>query len=108
MAEIKAFGDLWKEMGIAGVFYDEAEYGFGTPRQRQNEAVDYAHSKGLSVFSPDFDPTYNPTSEPTHLGPNDIFLLESFQIILGSFRDPRASGKTGRTRQSITRTGERW
>lgn len=115
--EIQNFVDAWEAMGVAGIFFDEAGYDFGTSRARQNAAVDYVHSKGLRVFINAFHPddifspsvvgtvTYpsdsnlagqtsivpmNPAGLPTHLGPNDISLLESFQIILGSFRDPRA------------------
>lgn len=96
--EIKQRVDAWAEMGVGGIFVDQAGYDFGVSRQRQNEIVDYVHGKGLSVFinawnpddvfSPVFNSMYNPTSETTHLGNNDIYLLESFQIIGGEYQYP--------------------
>lgn len=96
--EIQNRVDAWHAMGVAGIFLDEAGYDYGVTRQRQNDAVDYVHNKGLSVFinawnpddvfSPAVDSTYNPTGAPTHLGNNDIYLHESFQIILSGFQNP--------------------
>jgi YVTN family beta-propeller protein len=107
----------WKEMGVTGMFFDESGYDFGTPRERQNQAVDFAHSEGLSVFINGYDlddilgtaeigvVTYpdgsnlggqqssmelNPHGLPPHLGPEDIVLLESFQIRRGEFENPAA------------------
>jgi len=114
MAEIKSRVDSWADMGVTGIFLDEAEYGFGCSRERQNEVVDYVHGKGLSVFINAWDPddvfkaevvnevlyttgylagTYstiqmNPEAAPTHLGADDIYLHESFQIIVSQFQDP--------------------
>ena len=112
-AQIQHFVDLWKAMGVTGVFYDEAGYDFGADRLRQNAAVDYAHSQGLRVFinafrqADIFDPapvgqvTYvgnlagqlstlamNPDGVATQLGPDDLSLLESYQIIQGSYNQP--------------------
>ena len=112
--EIQTAIDQWDAMGVTGIFLDEAGYDFGVTRARQNTAINYAHSKGLSVFINAFNPddifsdevvgniTYpfgsnlggqtssvpmNPSGTPTSLGSNDIFLLESFQIIHGNFQD---------------------
>ncbi len=112
--EIQTAIDQWDAMGVTGIFFDEAGYDFGTTRARQNTAINYAHSKGLSVFINAFNPDdifsdeavgnvvypfgsnlggqpssvpMNPTGEPTSLGANDIFLLESFQVIHGNFQD---------------------
>jgi hypothetical protein len=98
IAEIQSRVDDWTSMGVAGIFLDEAGYDFGVTRQRQNDAVNYVHSKGVSafinafnpddVFSPAAEPTFNPTGDATQLGSNDIYLHESFQIILSQFQDP--------------------
>lgn len=95
--EIQTRVDAWKGMGTAGIFLDEADYAFGVSRQRQNEVVDYAHSQGLGVFINAFDPDdvfspavhpLNPEGLSAHLASSDIYLHESFQIILGEFQDP--------------------
>jgi hypothetical protein len=97
MAEIQNRVNAWNAMGIAGIFLDETGYDFGVSRQRQNDIVDYVHNKGLSVFinawNPDdvfsdaIEPTYNPAGISTHLDSNDIYLYESFQIILSDYQD---------------------
>jgi len=112
--EIRGFVDAWDAMGVTGVFFDEAGYDFGTSRARQNKAIDYAHHSGLRVFINAFHPedtfsdeivgsvTYsggtlsgqpsatamNPDGLLSQLRPDDIYLLESFQIISGDFQDP--------------------
>ncbi len=70
-----------------GVFIDQFGYDWNETRARQNEIVDYAHSKGLSVMANGWfvDDIFasivndsNPTGTPTHLGANDWYLIESF------------------------------
>jgi len=113
--QMKAAIDGWAAMGVAGVFFDEAEYGFGSTRDLQNAMSDHAHARSLSVFINGFNPhdvfddlrldrvTYsggyqagklssqpmNPTGAPARLGPNDIYLLEHFQVINGNYADPQ-------------------
>ncbi len=97
MTEIQSRVDDWAAMAVKGIFIDEAGYDFGVSRQRQNDVINYVHSKGLGafinafnpddVFSSAIDPDFNPTGKPTSLGPNDIYLNESFQIIQGEFQD---------------------
>lgn len=95
--EIRSRVDAWRAMGTAGIFIDEADYAFGVSRPRQNEVVDYVHSQGFGAFINAFDPgdvfspavhLLNPEGLPTHLGSTDVYLHESFQIILGEFQDP--------------------
>jgi hypothetical protein len=114
MAEIQARVDAWAAMGVKGIFLDEAEYGFGCSRDRQNAVVDYVHNKNLGVFINAWNPddvfgasvvgiiTYttgsragqqstlqmNPSGAAAKLGSGDIYLLESFQIINGQYDDP--------------------
>ncbi|MCK4660254.1 MAG: hypothetical protein KAV82_12095, partial [Phycisphaerae bacterium] len=97
MAEIQSRIDAWNAMGIDGIHLDEFGYDFLTSRDRQNAAVDYAHSLGLpviangfvpeDVFDSQVDPTYNPTGEPTSLNSSDFYLYESHQIMLNAYVD---------------------
>lgn len=95
--EIQGRGEAWAAMGTAGIFVDEAGYAFGVSRLRQNEVVEAIHLQGLGAFINAFDPDdvfsrnvhpLNPDGLAALLGPADIYLHESFQIILGEFQDP--------------------
>lgn len=94
--------EFWAEMGVAGIFLDEAGYDFGVTRARQNAAVTSIHKRKLSAFlnaynlSDIFDPKIvalnqagggNPNGEACLLGKNDLALIESFQIRNGEFDD---------------------
>ncbi|MET0343001.1 MAG: hypothetical protein ABW252_18485 [Polyangiales bacterium] len=111
--EMRAAIDGWSAMGVTGVFFDEAEYGFGSTREVQNQMSDYAHGRGMRVFINGFIPhdvfsdqrldrvTYsggyhagklssapmNPNGTPARLGPEDIYLLEHYQVINGNYAD---------------------
>jgi hypothetical protein len=89
---------LWKGMGVAGVFLDEAGYDWpGVDRERQNMAVRYIHELGLSAFPNAFYPEElfslddlrgkNPHHLPPALDRRDLFLLESFQVKNGEYED---------------------
>jgi hypothetical protein len=94
MPEVERRIRLWKATAVDGVFFDDFGYDFWTPRQRQNDAVSYAHSQGMVVvangFDPDdvlgdqVDPVYNPTGTPTELNSDDYYFYESYQIKTGS------------------------
>ena len=97
-AEIKERIALWKRMGVAGIFLDEAGYDWPmVDRKRQNLAVEYIHGQGLSVFANAFYPQDLFSMEdvrgknPGHLRPlleaRDLFLLESFQVKNGAYED---------------------
>jgi hypothetical protein len=93
---------LWKQMGVAGIFLDEAGYDFSVvTRERQNMAVKIIHELGLSAFMnayfldhlfsledklPHADGT---AKNPEHLLPlldrRDLFLLESFLVRNGNY-----------------------
>lgn len=114
--EIKARIDLWAAMRVTGVFFDEAEYGFGSSRTLQNAAIEHAHEKGLRVFINGYSPhdvfstqvlgrvTYSAgalqgklSTEPMNelgarsaLLPSDLYLLEHYQLLNGNFDDPAA------------------
>jgi hypothetical protein len=93
---------LWKHMGVAGIFLDEAGYDFTVvTRERQNMAVRIIHELGLSAFMnayfldhlfslednlPYADGTAkNPEHLPPLLDRRDLFLLESFQVRNGTY-----------------------
>ena len=95
---------LWKPMGVAGIFLDEASYDFKiVTRERQNMAVGYVHQLGLGVLMNGYflDHLFstgdnlpnsnggpkNPKHLPPMLDKRDIFLLESFQISNGNYED---------------------
>jgi len=98
---------LWKGMGVAGIFLDEAGYDFAVvTRKRQNMAVRIIHDLGLSaflnayfldhLFSLDDNLPYtngaekNPERLPPLLDRRDLFLLESFQVRNGNYERPSA------------------
>ena len=100
--ELEERARLWKHMGVAGIFLDEAGYDFAVvTRQRQNMAVRIIHELGLSAFMnayfldhifslEDKLPYANGTAKnPEHLPPlldrRDLFLLESFRVRNGNY-----------------------
>lgn len=101
---------LWKQMGVSGIFLDEAGYDFAVvTRERQNLAVRMIHELGLSafmnayfvehLFSPEDKLLYAKGSEknPERLAPlldqRDLFLLESFQVKNGTYESTAAAEK---------------
>lgn len=92
--------DKWYNLGVSGIFVDEFGYDFGISRQKQREIIWCIHEKGDNtlkafvnawnvddVFSPAVDPVHNPNGLPTRLGPNDLYLAESFAVINGAYDD---------------------
>jgi hypothetical protein len=96
---------LWKQMGVAGIFLDEAGYDFpGVTRTRQNLAVAFIHEQGLSafmnayfldhLFSVEDNPANangsgkNPDHRPPLLDGRDLLLLESFAVKNGAYESP--------------------
>lgn len=94
-AEIHTRIDEWQATGADGVILDEFGYEYHVTRERQNDAVNYAHSRGLRVlanawvpydaFGAGVDPSWNPNGLATALNANDVFLFESFQVQEGSY-----------------------
>ncbi len=85
----------WQAMGIDGIFFDRADYFFGTSRQRQNDAIDYAHNLGLKValsaaypqdvFDSAVDATYNSTGDSSHIGTDDFYFYANHQLVSQGF-----------------------
>jgi hypothetical protein len=102
LVEIENRARDWANMGVTGIFFDEAGYDYGVTRTRQNLAIKIVQALGLQVFLNAYNledlfedkmvPLNkigggNPTGEPTSLSNNDLVLLESFQIRNGEYDD---------------------
>jgi len=98
----------WYNMGVAGIFFDEAGSEYGVPRSQLFQAALFARGfqnpylefdNGLNLFfnasNPDdiFDMKPNGEFMPLPLAPSDIYLLEGFQIADGSYQ-PSADWKS--------------
>jgi hypothetical protein len=91
---IKQYIDEWVNLNVQGVFLDDFGYDYGVTRNRQNEVVDYAHSKGLKVFanSWDVDQALGDIDEkgqtnPTHITKGDWYLAESWLVGANKYND---------------------
>ncbi len=101
---------LWKQMGVSGIFLDEAGYDFAVvTRERQNLAVRMIHELGLSAFMNAYFlehlfsldnqlPNANGSDKnPKRLAPlldqRDLFLLESFEVKEGIYESTAAAQK---------------
>jgi uncharacterized repeat protein (TIGR01451 family) len=84
---IRSCVDEWAEMGVAGIFLDDAGRDFGVDRDRLCDAVNYVHDKGLSVFvnawNPDDVFADDPPGTPTCLREGDWYLAESHPVSNG-------------------------
>jgi hypothetical protein len=83
-------------LGADAILFDAFGYDFGVTRERQNDAVGYAHSLGMPVmanawapadaFGSTADPDHNPLGLATLLGAGDYYLSESYRIRLGEYQ----------------------
>ncbi|MCO4795104.1 MAG: hypothetical protein KC493_15410 [Bacteriovoracaceae bacterium] len=86
MADMKTSVDEWETLGVEGVFLDEFgfDYWSGTDnamRLRQNEIIDYIHTKNLKVFVNAWDPDdvfVKESSSPSTISSGDYYLAESY------------------------------
>jgi len=102
LSEIQARISRWDAMGVDGIHFDHFGYDFDTSRERQNAAVDFAHSLGLAVivnafrpedaFASTTDPVHNPSGSATRLGPSDYYFYESHGVRLGEYEEGGAWG----------------
>lgn len=91
--QIKNRIDLWKSMGIKGIFVDRFGFDYSVYRTKQNLILDYIHSKNLEafvnawniddVFSNNIHPICNSQGIPSNINSNDWYLAQSYQIING-------------------------
>lgn len=85
-SKLKEAIDGWKMMGATGVFGDDFGTDFGVYRQRQNVFIDYAHSKGMSVFANSWSVNDALGGTDCKLDVRDFYLLESFCVGHGAYR----------------------
>nr|QBK86420.1 MAG: hypothetical protein LCMAC102_02150 [Marseillevirus LCMAC102] len=83
--------DNWDAMGVAGIFCDEFGFDYsGITRAKQNDLVDYIHTKSLKAFVNAWNPDDalsnnsvtpgNPQGTAHKLTTTDIYLAESFAV----------------------------
>lgn len=92
-ADVRTRIDLWKAMGVQGIFLDDYGYQQKVTRSRQDSAVTYIHAQGLKAFvntgdidevcSNAYNALYHPNSLPTPINSNDFYLWESYVVLLG-------------------------
>ena len=71
----------WRDVGVHGIFFDEAGADFGVTRERQRSAFGLARQAGLQVFVNAFDPDdVFGGPAPTAMRRGDLFLIESFVV----------------------------
>jgi hypothetical protein len=102
-AEVLRRISQWADMGVDGIFFDEAGFDYGVRRERQNDAVLATHSHGLSAFLNAFQPADifatsavalnaagggNPLAVAPVVNDRDLFLLESFAVRNGTVEAP--------------------
>jgi hypothetical protein len=97
LTEVYQRVDWWQAMGIHGILFDAFGYDWEVTRERQNAAVEYAHSLGMpvvangwlpaDVFGDDAVPVYNPGAVPTQLGARDYYMSESYFVQVGEYQD---------------------
>lgn len=114
--KLKSDIDEIADAGWYGVFIDQFGYDWGETRLRQNEVIDYAHKRGLSVMAnawnssdalgSDVNSKANPDGLETHLNSNDWFLVESFYTDGNSYRaDHNYIDKHLKTKEFSEKTG---
>lgn len=92
--------DLWSNINVSGIFMDQFGYDYGLTRETQREIIWSIHEKGNNklsafvnawnvddVFGNNVDPIHNSSGLPTRMGPNDIYLAESFAVMNGQYDD---------------------
>jgi hypothetical protein len=107
--------DQWGQLGVHGIFMDQAGYDYGLTRSEFNQRVDYVHDRTSTnscfvnswntnhVLGTENDPsypnsTYNDTSAESNLETTDWVLLESYPINTVSYGDGYESRSDWATR----------
>lgn len=98
LAEIQTIVDQWLAIGADGIFVDLFGYDYGVSRTRQNDILNYIHSKGVGAFlnvwnwddafGSTVDATYNPAGTPTVANSSDVGMLESWVCNSDAYASP--------------------
>jgi hypothetical protein len=107
--------DAWKQLGVGGIFFDEAGRDFGVTAAHRRAAVRAAHDRGLAVFMNAFDAndlfegwSAGRSDDAGGLGPGDALLIESFAVREGVRETAAANAKRAADALAWrTRTGVR-
>jgi len=104
----------WDDLGVYGIFMDEAGYDYGTTRSGLNERIDFVHNQSsankcfVNAWAVDHiigtendatypNTTYNPNLDESNLTQNDWYLLESFPINTTAYTTSTPDGYESRT-----------
>ena len=89
LSQIETSIDQLFTMGVQGIFCTKFGYDY-IDRIKQNDIVDYIHSKGLIAFvhAPTIEDAMENNGIPTNLTSTDWYLNEKFQINNGSYQNP--------------------
>lgn len=89
-AQMQTKIDNWETAGATDIFLDEMGYDFEVSRSRQNNIIDYVHSKEMNaminawdpddVFSSAVEATYNPSGTATTAQSGDLYMSEHFIV----------------------------
>lgn len=125
LQNFKDKADDWDDLGVHGIFMDEAGYDYGKTRSEFNDRVDYVHgltdAKLCFANSWNMDhiigtandtsypnTTYNSSLDESNLTENDWYLLESFAVNTTDYTDnyaPKADWSS-RGSKAITHRAE--
>ncbi len=72
--------DLWKKLGVSGIFADEFGYDFSVSRERQNEVIQAIRDKNLKLFVNAWNPEDVFEGENCLVREGDYYLNEAFLL----------------------------
>ncbi|MEM1327211.1 MAG: hypothetical protein AAGI23_14715 [Bacteroidota bacterium] len=70
--------EKWKEMGVTGIFLDDAGEDFGVSEERMSNAIIWVHNADLSAFVNGFDPDF--VFNTGEMKGQDWYMIESFHV----------------------------
>lgn len=87
-SDLKKTFHKWRDIGVDGIFLDDAGFDYEVSRSLFNVCVQTIHDMGMPTFvnawDPDdvmsdkIDPIYNPNGDASEMGIEDYYLLEEF------------------------------
>ncbi|BBE30781.1 hypothetical protein OSSY52_09220 [Tepiditoga spiralis] len=80
LKEINKLINLWKEMGVYGIFLDEFGNDYGNDDDRRKQIIDLVHENKLSVIMNVWNPDDVFKNLKTSTWKSDYYLLESFSF----------------------------